>query len=510
MFYYLTKITKEIDLYEKLLAKFKDGVILRNALSTIYWDMETYMPKKGIEQRSEEIAMISGLIHEKSTDPEIGTLLQEIKAHKNYEKMSDAEKRNIYLIQRQYDLDTKIPLDFVKAQSKQSALAVEIWKKALAESNYELFKPELAKNIEMAKQQANYLNPDIDPYDVFIDLNEPGFTSEIIDKLFSELRDGLVPLIKKCVEAPNQPDYSILERECPIDIQKQFSDEIAKLVKYDLTRGRIDETVHPFTTGFYDDVRITTRYFLNDFTSSFFAVLHEAGHGLYELNMPTKYKYQPIGFFSSGGVHESQSRFIENVVGRSIEFWKFYFPRLIELTGDIFADIKFDDFLKAINKVTPTFIRVEADPVTYSMHVIIRHEIEKDIFSGKLSVDDLPKAWNQKYKEYLGIDVKNDAEGVLQDIHWSGGGFGSFPSYAIGNIMDGQLLWKIEQDMLDWREQVKKGEIGKIVDWLVTNVHQKGNMYDPFDLIKEATGKELSTKYYLDYLNKEFAKFYDI
>ncbi|MHA1739190.1 MAG: carboxypeptidase M32 [Candidatus Heimdallarchaeota archaeon] len=506
----MSKETKEIDLYEKLLAKFKDSVILGNALSTIYWDMETYMPEKGIQQRSEQIAMISGLIHEKNVDPEIGTLLQEIKAHKNFEKLAADQKRNIYLLQRDYDQNTKLPMEFVKTFAKESALAMEIWKKALAESNYELFKPELVKIIELAKQRAKYLDPTKDPLDVLIDLNEPGFTTEILDKLFSELRDGLVPLIKKCVESKNQPDYSKLERECPLDIQKQFSNEIAELVKYDLKRGRIDETVHPFTTGFYDDVRITTRYFLNDFTSSFFAVLHEAGHGLYDLNMPIKYKYQPIGFCSSSGVHESQSRFIENIVGRSIEFWKHYFPRFKELTGEIFADLEFDDFIRAINKVTPSFIRVEADPVTYSMHIIIRHEIEKEIFSGKLSVDDLPKVWNQKYKEYLGIDVKNDAEGVLQDIHWSGGEFGGFPSYSIGNIMDGQLLWKMEQDIPDWREQVKKGEIGKIVDWLATNVHQKGNMYDPFDLIKEVTGEELSTKYYLDYLKAEFAKFYDI
>jgi len=269
--FYLTKETKEIDLYEKLLTKFKDSVILGNALSTIYWDMETYMPEKGIEQRSEEIAMISGLIHEKNVDPEIGSLLQEIKAHKDYEKYPADKKRNIYLIQRDYDQNTKLPMEFVKTFAKQSALAVEIWKKALADSNYELFKPELAKNIELVKQRAKYLDPTKDPLDVLIDLQEPGFTTEILDKLFSELRDGLVPLIKKCVESKNQPDYSLLERECPLDIQKQFSNEIAELVKYDLKRGRIDETVHPFTTGFYDDVRITTRYFLNDFTSSFFA-----------------------------------------------------------------------------------------------------------------------------------------------------------------------------------------------------------------------------------------------
>jgi len=506
----LPKVTKDIDLYEKLLAKWKDIVILNNALATIYWDMETYMPEKAIEQKSEEIAMLSGIIHDKNVDAEIGLLLQEIKAHKNYEKLSPEQKRNIYLIQRSYDQNTKIPKDFVVTFAKQSALSVEIWKKAKAESNYELFKPELAKIIELVKQQAHYLDPNKDPLDVLIDLNEPGFTSEVIDELFSELRDGLVPLIKKCVESPKQPDYSLVERECPLDIQKQLSNDITELIKYDTKRGRIDEAVHPFTTGFYDDVRITTRYILNDFSSSFFAVLHEGGHALYEQNFPAKYKYQPIGFYCSLGFHESQSRYVENIIGRSIEFWEHYFPRFKELTSDIFADVEFDGFLRAINRVVPSKIRVEADPVTYSLHVILRHEIEKDIFSGKLSVDDLPKAWNQKMKDYLGVEVKNDAEGVLQDIHWSGGGFGSFPAYALGNIIDGQLLWKMEQELPDWRNRIQNGDLSKIIKWLITNVHQKCNLLDPLDLIKEITGKELSTKYYLDYLQKEFAKFYDL
>ncbi|MGC9780410.1 MAG: carboxypeptidase M32 [Candidatus Heimdallarchaeota archaeon] len=506
----MTKNTHEFDLYQKLLDKYKDIVVLNNIYNHIYWDLDTYMPEKGTEQRSEEFAMMSGLLHERITDSEVGSLLDQIKEHEKYQKLPAAEKRNIHLIKKEYDRETKVPKELVKAIAKQSAIANEIWKKAKKESNYELFKPELIKIFDLIKKRAQYINPDLDPYDVLLDLGEPGITREKLDELFSELRDGLIPLIKAITDSPNKPDYSLIQRDCPKDIQEKISQDAALAAKYDLTSGRIDETVHPFTTGFYDDVRITTHYTLDDFSSSFFAVLHEAGHALYEQNMLKEYKYQPVGFYCSDGFHESQSRFIENVIGRSKEFWEYYLPKLKEITGDIFADVDLEPFVLAINRVIPSKIRVEADPVTYSMHVIVRHEIEKDLFAGNISFDDLPKIWNEKMKEYLGVTIENDAEGLLQDVHWSGGGFGTFPGYAIGNIIDGQLLWKIEQDIPKWRDQVRKGNLSDVVDWLIKNVHQKGNLYDPLDLIKEITGEELSTKYYLDYLHRTFSKIYGL
>jgi carboxypeptidase Taq len=506
----MTKVTQEIDLYKKLLEKYKEIVLLNNITMNIYWDMDTYMPEKGVEQRSEELAIISGLIHEKTIDPEIGALLEEIKANENYEKLTPVEKRNIYLFQRDYDRNTKIPKELVEAISKQSALGNSIWKKAFAESDYELFKPELIKIFKLMKKFANYLDPSKDPYDVLLDLNEPGFTREIVDGLFEELRDGLKPLIKAIVNSPKQPDYSLIERACPKDIQEKLSKELAKVTNYDLNAGRIDETVHPFTTGYYDDVRVTTNYHLDDFSSSFFSVLHEIGHALYEQYLPQKHKYQPVGYSCSNGFHESQSRFIENFIGRSSEFWQYFLPKLKEITGGIFEDVELDPFVRAINRVIPSKIRVEADPVTYSMHVIIRHEIEKDLFAGKISFDDLPQIWNSKMKEYLGMDIENDAEGLLQDVHWSGGGFSSFPSYAIGNIIDGQLLWKMDQEIPDWRKDIEKGDLNKVLDWLKTKVHQMGNLYDPLELVKKITGEELSTKYYLNYLRKEYSRIYEL
>ncbi|NHK31771.1 MAG: carboxypeptidase M32 [Asgard group archaeon] len=501
---------EELTPYQDLLSKYKEYVILNNVIMTLYWDMDTYMPKKGLTQRSEELAKISGLIHDRITDPKIGELLKTIKEQDDYEKFSPVEKRNIFLIQREYDRNTKIPKELVEAISKQSAIGNAVWKKAKADSNYELFKPELIKIFKLIKKAASFMDPTKDPYDVLLDLNEPGYNSEIIDNLFKELRDGLKPLIKAIVNSPNQPDYSLIRRNCPLDVQEKLSQELAKIAKYDLDAGRIDETIHPFTIGYYDDVRITTNYQLDDFTGSLFSVLHEAGHGIYEQNMPKEFKYQPIGSYCSDGFHESQSRFIENLIGRSREFWEYFLPKLKEITGDIFADVDLDAFVHAINRVIPSKIRVEADPVTYSMHVIIRHEIEKGLFAGKISFDDLPQIWNNKMKEYLDVTIENDAEGVLQDVHWSNGQFGSFPAYSFGNIIDGQLLWKLEQVIPDWKAQVKKGDLTEIINWLKVNVHQKGNILDPLDLIKEITGEELSTKYYLVYLRKEFSKIYDL
>ncbi len=504
----MAKITTKIDLYDKLLQKYKEIVLLNNISMLAYWDLETYIPSKGVEQRSEEVALLSGLLHERQTDPEIGQLLVEIKNHKEYSNLSEFEKRNLELIQRDYDQQTKVPKELVTALAKQTALAYETWKKAKEESNFGLFEPFLVEILDLVKQTANYIDPSKDSYDVLLDLNEPGFTREIIDKLFIELRDGLIPIIQACVKSPKQPDVSVLQRHCSESVQLNIATDIAKIIKYDLEAGRIDPTAHPFTTGFYDDVRVTVHYDENDFTNSLYGMLHEGGHGLYEQNLPRKYKYQPIGFYCSMGIHESQSRFIENIIGRSSEFWEFYLPKLKTLGKGIFDDLTLEPLVFALNEVKPSKIRIFADPVTYSMHIIVRYEIEKELFAGKITVADLPKVWNQKMKEYLGVTIENDAEGVLQDSHWAGGSFGYFPDYALGNIYDGQLLWKMEQDIPSWREEIKKGDLSKIVNWMITNVHQKGNLLQPLNLIKEITGQELSTKYYLDFIKKEYSKYF--
>ncbi|NHJ04505.1 MAG: carboxypeptidase M32 [Candidatus Heimdallarchaeota archaeon] len=494
--------------YQKLMNIQKESTILRNISGVLNWDMEVKMPKKGVNQRSEQLAMMSGFIHEKTTNPEIGNYLKEIQANQDFERFGRNEKRNVELIQRNYDKATKIPKEFAQELTKHGAIATQSWKNAKERADYSIFKKDLAKMIDLMKKQANYFDPDKDPYDVLLDFFEHGFSKKIYDKIFEEAKEGLIPIIKSCVESPNQPDSSLILREVPIEIQRKIAFDIAKLVHYDLEGGRIDEAVHPFTGGYFDDVRITVKYYLNDFTSAFYAALHEAGHGIYEQNYPQEFKYQPIGTSSSSAMHEGQARFIENIIGRSDEFWEFYLPRFKELTGKIFEDVQLQPFVHAINQVIPSKIRIHADPVTYSMHIILRYEIEKDIFSDKITVDEIPAVWNQKMKDYLGMDIENDTEGCLQDTHWAWQYFGYFPTYALGSYYNAQFLSQMKNDIPNWRDEIRSGKIETIHNWLNVNIRNKGCLLDPLDMIKDVTGKDFSAKYFIDNTQEKYSKLY--
>ncbi|MHA1557116.1 MAG: carboxypeptidase M32 [Candidatus Heimdallarchaeota archaeon] len=496
--------------YKKLLTRYKENTILGNINGTLSWDFEVIMPKKGTQQRAEQLAMLSGIIHKRSTDPKIGTLINDIQSDKNFDDMSTIEKRNVELIKRDYDKYAKIPVEFAQELTKHGAIATESWKKAKRKSDYSIFKKDLAKMIDLKKKQAHYFDSDKDPYDVMLDNNEFGFSKKVYDKIFEEAKAGLVPIIKAIADTPNQPDDSLILRHCPTDIQRKVMFDIAKLVHYDLEGGRIDEAVHPFTSGYYDDVRITVKYYPEDFTPAFYAALHEAGHGIYEQNYPQEFKYQPVGQSSSSAMHEGQARFIENIIGRSDEFWEFYLPRFKELTGKTFEDVELKPFIHAINKVSPTKIRIHADPVTYSMHIILRYEIEKDIFADKITVDEIPSVWNSKMKDYLGIDIENDAEGCLQDTHWAWQYFGYFPTYALGSYYNAQFLTKMAQDIPNWRDEIRAGKIVTIHNWLNTNIRNKGGLQDPLDMVKDITGKEFSAKYFIENTKNKYSKLYGL
>jgi len=501
--------------YKKLMEKAKNLLVLQSAEYIIHWDMETMMPPKAIKLRSQQLSLLSRIEHRMSTDPEIGTLLQEITRRPQYDKLDEIEKRNVYLIKKNYDEQTRLPEDLVAEIAKQRAITVDVWKKAKAAKDFSMFRPELEKLVELEKKAAEILmevKETATPYDALIDIYEPKMTAKTITKVFDELREGLVSIIKKCETAPKKPDTSILKHKIPIDIQRQIAKALAEAVEYDVTSkeagGRIDETEHPFTNGYYDDVRITTHYHEDNFTSSIFSVLHEAGHAIYEQNLSPEWMYQPIGTGCSSGFHESQSRFVENIIGRSREFWVYFIPKLKKIAGNVLADVELDPFVHAINQVKPSKIRVEADEVTYGLHIIIRFNIERDLFADKIIVKELPEVWNQKYKEYLGIKIENDSEGVMQDTHWASCLYGYFPSYALGNIYSGQILAAMEKDLPGWRKQLAKGNFKNIKKWLVKNVHTHGNLYDPADLIKKITGKELNVKPYLNYLNDKYSKLY--
>ena len=506
-----------ISSYNKLLEKTKDLSTLGSAASILHWDMETKMPPKGIKMRSMQLAMLSRIGHKMSTAPEIGRLLVATLTHPEYGSLDLIHKRNLYLIKKSYDEQTKLPEELVVEISKQKALTIDAWKKAKAAKNFGKFKPELEKLFNLKKQTAEILmkvKETATSYDALLDIFEPKITTQAITKVFNELQEGLTALLKKCEIAPKQPETSILNRNVSTETQQKIGKLLAEFIGYDVTStnsgGRIDETEHPFTIGYYDDVRITTHFYPNRFASSLFSILHEGGHALYEQNLKPEWMYQPVGEACSMGFHESQSRFVENIVGRSREFWTYFLPQLKKMTGNTLSDVALDDFVHAINHVKSSKIRVEADEVTYGLHIIIRFNLERDLFADKISIDELPQVWNESYSKYLGVTINDDSEGVMQDTHWASGSYGYFPSYALGNIYSGQILSCMETDLKDWQSQLAMGNFSNIKQWLVKNVHSYGNLYNPPELIKIIAGKELTVEPFLNYLNKKYSQLYGL
>ena len=382
-------ITKD---YGKLLDMSKELMVVGSAGAILQWDMETKMPPRGVGLKSEQLAWVQKIAHQMLTSSESGKLIGVIQKHKDYGSLDNVQKRNVYLARKAYDEATKLPEDLVVEIAKQQTIGVNVWKRAKADKNWKLFEPELAK-IKALKEKEATLLMDIKgakkPYDALIDSFEPKMTAVNITRIFDEMKRGLIHGMKKVMDQ-DQPNVDFLERSVPEDVQIKIGEDMAEFMLYDIKSemagGRIDTTEHPFTTGYYTDVRITTHYHENRFISSIYSILHEGGHALYEQGLPMEWMYTPVGISTSYGVHESMSRFIENMVGRSPEFWGYYMPRLRELTGDTFKDISEEQMLKAANYVTPSKIRIEADEVTYGMHIIIRFEIERDLFNGNLDV----------------------------------------------------------------------------------------------------------------------------
>jgi carboxypeptidase Taq len=500
--------------YRELLSKTKDLTVFGTAEGIIHWDMETKMPPGAVEQRSEQLALMSRIQHKLATDPERGKLLNAIQKSAEYQSLSQEEKRNVYLINKSYLEQTSLPEKLVSDLAKQEVITVNVWKKAKAQKNFNLFKGDLQKLLDLSKQAAEILmkvKGTKTPYEALIDSFEPKMTVDEITATFNKLQLGLKNLIIKIQASPNKPDATVLYQMVPAENQRQIAQLITQTLGYDTSsseaHGRIDETEHPFTTGYYDDVRITTHYHLNNYASSIFSVLHESGHALYEQNLNPKWKYQPIGSTCSYGIHESQSRFYENVIGRSREFWNGFMPQ-VKKAAPILSNVELNRFIQAVNKVELSKIRIEADEVTYNQHIIIRFEIERDLFANKIEVSELPQVWNQKYNDYLGVEVLDDSEGVMQDTHWASGLLGYFPSYALGNIYSGQITDAITKDMPEWREQLALGKLNYVNGWLKTNIHSLGDLYDPQELIKKTTGTNVDCEPYLKYLNEKYGNLY--
>jgi carboxypeptidase Taq len=508
-------LTTDVDsAYKQLLSKTKDLVVLSTAEGIIHWDMEIYMPPKAVAQRSQQLALLSRIHHKLGTNPEIGKLLDNIQTSPEYPTLGQIEKRNLFLINKSYREQTALPEKLVSDLTMQEAITVNTWKRAKAKKDFNLYKADLQKLLDLNKQAAEILmkvKETKTSYEALLDNYEPKMPAETITSTFNQLLAGLKPLIAKIENCPTKPSLQIFNTPVPVESQRKITQLITKTLGYDTVSseagGRVDETEHPFTAGYYDDVRITTHYYPNNFANSIFSVLHESGHALYEQNLNPEWQYQPIGSTCSYGVHESQSRFYENIIGRSKEFWTGFLPKINQVAPSL-SNLQLDPFLHAINKVERSKIRIEADEVTYSLHIIIRFELERDLFAGKITVNELPEAWNQKYVDYLGVKVEDDSEGVMQDTHWASGLYGYFPSYALGNIYSGQITTAITKDLPDWRSQLAAGKLGGMNGWLKNNIHSKGDLYDPEELIKKATGTNLDSRSYLQYLNEKYGNLY--
>ncbi|WP_342541688.1 carboxypeptidase M32 [Paenisporosarcina sp. FSL H8-0542] len=479
-------------------------------IGLMYWDLRTGAPKKGVNQRSEVIGTMSSELFAMQTSDELAGMLEELE--NNLESLDPITKQTYKKVKKEYDMNKKIPADEYKAFVILTSKSESAWEEAKDKSDFKMFYPYLKEIVETTKRFVTYWGvKDNNPYNTLLDEYEPGMTTEILDEVFGELRNRIVPLAKKIADSQNQPKTDFLFKTFPKDKQKQFSLDVLKQLGYDFEAGRLDETVHPFATGLNrGDVRITTKYDENDFRSAVFGTIHECGHALYEQNFSEDLEGLPLASGTSMGIHESQSLFYENFVGRNEKFWEHNYETLQSYAPEQFGHIAVEDFLAAINESKSSLIRIEADELTYPLHIMIRYEIEKGLFNGDMKVEDLPQIWNDKYEEYLGVKPSNDGEGILQDVHWAGGAFGYFPSYALGYMYASQLKAAMLKDLPNFDELCANGDLEPVKNWLTDKVHRHGSMKKPLEILTEATGEGLNATYLAEYLEEKYSRLYKL
>jgi carboxypeptidase Taq len=474
------------------------------------WDQQTYMPPGAAEARGNQQAILGRIIQEWSTAPELGKLLEELKPYAESLDPDSDDARLIKVSAKDYAKATCVPTEFVVEFAQVTALAQQAWIEARQKSDFSAFLPHLEKVVELRRKYATFF-PGVDhPYDALLDDFEPGMKTEDVKAIFAALHPQQVELIKAIASKP-QVDDSFLHQ--PFDEKKQwdFGVEVITKFGYDWDHGRQDKAHHPFTQGLgIHDVRITTRVDPNFFNSMIFGTMHECGHALYGLGTSPTLDRTGLEGGASLAVHESQSRMWENLVGRSLPFWQYFYPRLLEVFPSQLGNVPLEKFYQGINKVQPSLIRVEADEATYNLHIMLRLEIEIAVIEGKLAVKDLPEFWNSKIQEYLGVIPPNNAKGVLQDIHWSFGGFGYFSTYALGNIISAQLWEKINQDIPDLSDQIRTGKFETLLGWLRTKIHTHGRKFEPQELVQKVTGSKIDPAPYVRYLRQKYGNIYGL
>ena len=492
--------------YEQLISLVREANCISSVESLLDWDSETMMPPRGLAARAEQLSALAALSHQKRTDPRVGELLSRLDGG-----MEPSASANVREIRRGYERATKLPESLVREIALVTTIAKDAWGKARGDDDFSQFAPHLSLLLELKRQVADLIGFKSERYDALLDEFEPGMTTAQVAAVFDSLRKPLAEFVAAIGAAARKPDPSILHRHFPRPAQVKFGRRMAEVIGFDFGAGRLDVSKHPFCSGTSPgDVRLTTRYYEDFFSPSVFGVLHEAGHGLYEQGLPSEHLFTPMGQAVSLGIHESQSRLWENFVGRSRPFWERFFPEAQEAFGDSLAGVSLDAFYAAINAVQPSLIRVEADEVTYNLHIIVRFELERAMLSGKIEVRDVPEAWNAKMKDLLGVTPPNNREGCLQDIHWSMGAFGYFPTYALGNLYAAQFFEAANAAIGDLSGAIRRADFRPLLDWLRSSIHRHGQLFRADDLVKQVTGRPLSIEPFLNYVRGKFAPVYGI
>ncbi|MDL2301528.1 carboxypeptidase M32 [Lachnospiraceae bacterium OttesenSCG-928-D06] len=499
----MSKTVEDLKQYLDKLKKYEHVITL------LYWDMKTVAPKKGMDELIDALTYFSAEQFELSTSDELFEILVELSLEEHYSKLNDTMKFVVSKMKEDMEKQRRIPKDRYEVYVKAQAEAGQAWEEAKEKSDFSHFAPHLEKMIELTKEMSSYTDPGVEVYEALLDQYEKSMDSATIDRLFEELKDGLKPLLHKILNA-KQPDDSKFQKSFDIDGQKKVQDMLLDYMGFNKDAGAVGESAHPFTLNTTSkDVRVTNHYAEHNPINSIYSAIHEGGHGIFEQNVNPEYDNTVASSCRYMGIHESQSRFYENILGRNKNFWIPIYEKLQELLPG-FQDITLDEFYKEVNHVRNSMIRIEADEVTYSYHIILRYEMEKAIFRDNVAVKDLPKLWNQKMEEYLHIIPENDSEGILQDMHWSDGSFGYFPSYLLGSIYDGMFLEQIEKELGNVDLILKEGRILEITKWLNKNIHQYGSTRTPKEVIANVCGKEVSAKALVNHFTKKYTEVYNL
>ncbi len=497
--------------YEKLCTHAREVAILNATQSLLGWDERTKLPPAGGDYRAEQMSYLAGLTHQKLTAPEVGDWLAELAGSDLVADPHSDIGADIVNMQRDYERKTKLPQSLVEELAKLSVLGQQLWVEARKANDFARFRPLLERTLELKRQEAAAIGYEKEPYDALLDEFEPGAKTSEVAQALNGLREQLVPLVTAIANSPRKPNLAVLQGNYPIDLQEQFGRRCSAAIGFDFTQGRLDTTNHPFCSGMGPyDVRLTTRYDQQNLSGSLFSTLHEAGHGIYDQGLRKEHYGLPTGEAVSLGIHESQSRMWENFVGRSRAFWKFFFPIAQNTFPKALGNVSPDDFYFAINDVRPSLIRTESDEVTYNLHILIRFELELALINDQVTVTDLPEAWHAKYREYLGIQSPTDSDGVLQDVHWSSGAFGYFPTYSLGNLYAAQFFEQAAADLGDLHEMFARGEFMPLREWLRTNIHAAGRRYPAAELGRRVTDQSLSHDALMRHLRGKFGPLYDL